>query len=83
MADLLDPLDKLARIAAIGPYQQQAGETRRQSPEDKLGSVAVLDRGAMHHHGKDQTDGLDNDMSFAAVDFLAGVVTVAPPFRWS
>jgi len=27
MADLLDPLDKLARIAAIGPYQQQAGET--------------------------------------------------------
>jgi hypothetical protein len=88
MADLLDPVDKLARIAAVGPYppaevlrragQQQAGETPRQSAQNKLGSVAVLDRGRMHHHGpvcvrtrtgrNDQADGVD-DMPFAAVDF--------------
>jgi len=83
MAQLLDPVDKLARIAAIGPYQQQAGETPRQSPEDKLGSVAVLNGCGMNHDRHDHADGVDNDMSFAAVDFLAGVVTVDPLFRWS
>jgi len=34
----------------------------------------------MHHDGEDQADGVDNDMSLAAVDFLARVVAADPPF---
>ena len=80
MAQFPHPIDQSARIAAIGPYQQQARKTPYHTSEDELGSVAVLDGGRMQHDGEDQADGVDNDMSFAAVDFLAGIITAARPF---
>ena len=80
MADLLDPVDKLARIAAIGPYQEQARKTFYETSEHELGSVALLNSGRMHHNDNDQADRIDDYMALAAVDFLAGVVAADPPF---
>lgn len=79
-AQLSRPLDQLARIAAVGPDQLQPAEAPLEQGQHQLGPVAVLDVGRMHHHGKHQTQRVYDDMTLAAVDLLAGVVSTRPPF---
>ena len=78
--DVGNPSDQLAGIPAIGPDQLDSREKRPYFLQQQLGPVAILDVGRMHHHPEQQPYGIYEDMPLAAVDLLAGVVAVRPPF---
>lgn len=78
--ELSRPVDQLSGIAAIGPDQLQPGEAAFEFGQHQLGSIAVLNVGRMHHHGQHQAEGVYDDMTLAAVDLLARVVSTRPPF---
>ena len=52
--------------------------------QDQKGAVAVLQVGRMDGNGKDQTEGIDEEMALLAFDLLARVIArrvdVRPPF---
>jgi len=75
------PVDQLARLPAVGPDQLQPGESAlEQGRQHQLGPVAVLDVGRMHHHGQHHPQRVYDDMTLAAIDLLARVVSPRPPF---
>ena len=55
-------------------------EALAQELEDLLGSVAVLHGGLMNDQSDDEAEGVDDNMTFPSVDFLAGIVSAKPPF---
>ena len=77
----LAPNDELAGIAAIGPDQLQATESAPQPLDRQHAAFAILNIAGMHHDGQDQSQRVDDDVPLSAVDFLARVVAVRPPFR--
>jgi len=79
-AQLPRPLDQLTGIAAVGPDQLQPGEPDLEQRQHQLGPVAVLDVGRMHYHGQHQPQRVYDDVTLAAIDFLACVVSTRPPF---
>jgi hypothetical protein len=48
--------------------------------QHQLGPVAILNAGTMDHHDQQQAQRVDDDMALAALDLLAGIVAVGPPF---
>ena len=70
-------LHQRSRIAPVGPeVLDPAGSlVGKESREQLPSGVAVLNVGWQHHHPQHQTERIDQDMSFSAVDFLARIVT--------
>src|SRR6266511_2686291 len=71
------PDHQLARVAGVGPDQPDAALRDPQSPQQRLGAVAVLDAGGGDHDRQQQPQGVHGDVAFAAVDLLAGVEATA------
>ena len=76
----VQPLDQLPCVAAIGPHQRNRRKRHGRLEEQQLGSVTILNRGRMHHDGQQQPQRIYQDMTFTAVNLLAGVVSMNPPF---
>ena len=76
----LGPFDKLAGIAAVGPNQGEPWEPSLELLEDQLGSVSILKARLVNDHRQDQAEGVDDEMAFASVDLLCGIVPARPPF---
>lgn len=74
------PMDKPARVAAIGKDQRQASKTRAPSLQQQRATVPILNVGKMDQHRHDQAHGIDDQMTLAAKDFLARIVPTIPPF---
>jgi hypothetical protein len=79
------PAQFVAAIGAVGEDRlQEAEEPARPAVEDQTGAVAVLQVGRMNGDGKDQAEGIDEEMTLLAFDLLARViarrVNVRPPF---
>ena len=74
------PFDQLPRVSAVGPNHLEPRKQAHELGQNQLGPVAILDVGRMDHDRQDQTEGIDDDMSFAARDFLARIVSPRPPF---
>src|SRR5580658_5073932 len=83
---MFGPVDQLSGVAAVGPDQLQ---TREQSSalalfvelgQHQLGPVAVLKIGCMDNNRNNQPQRVDHDVPLSSADFLASVVTAAPPF---
>ena len=76
-----DPVAQAAFvIAAIGPEERKAREAAQQLHHDEFGTMIVLNPGAMHHHDQKQPHRVYGEVALAALDLLAGIVAVAPPF---
>jgi hypothetical protein len=67
------PRQELSGIAAVSEDPAHPAEVE-QSGEQKLGSITVLQSGAVHNHRKDQSQGVDQKVSFSSVDLLASVI---------
>jgi hypothetical protein len=67
-------------VSGVGPDQTDLPAGTVQVPQQRPGSVAVLDRGGGDHHGQHQAHGVHRDVPFAAVDFL-GVIPAAGGLR--
>ena len=74
------PVNKPARIAAVGQNQLQTSKTRSQSVEHQLPAVSILNVGWMDNQSQNQANGIDDQVTLAAKDFLARVVPTIPPF---
>ena len=61
-------------IAAVGPNQFQEREKFAHLLEDRHSAVSILGRGLVNDRLKQKTLGIDDDMTFAAFDFLATVI---------
>src|SRR5262249_6490520 len=73
-AQLMQPGDQLPGLTAVGPHQPHPGALRLRPGEDRLGPVAILDRGGVDHGADQQTRRIDQQMPFGPLDFLAGIV---------
>lgn len=74
------PVNKPASIATVGEDQLQASKARPQLAEQQLAAVSILNVGRMDDQRHDQADGIDDQMTLAAKDFLARIVPAIPPF---
>jgi hypothetical protein len=80
LAQAPQPGDELASVSAISPDETKSRELMLESFEYQLGAVAVLNVCRMNYRDQHQTHYIDEQMSFATIDLLAGVVAVSPPF---
>ena len=76
-ADSLGPVHQHTRIATVGPdmFDAIACPLAQSQGQQLFGSIPILNIGGQHHHRDDQPDRIDQDMTFAPIDFLAGIVT--------
>ena len=74
------PVHEFARVPAVGEDDFQSSESSSQSFHQQLAAIAVLDVGRVHDQRQDQTQRVNDQMTLAALDFLARVVTARPPF---
>ena len=77
---IMEPIDQLSCIAAVGPDQTEAGKTPLHFLEHEFGAVPVLDICGVNDHGEHQSHHIDEDVTLATVDLLARVVSMRPPF---
>jgi hypothetical protein len=75
----------VAAIGAVGEDRLQKGkEPAGMAVQDQKGAVAILQAGRMDGDGKDQAEGIDEEMTLLSFDFLARVIArridVRPPF---
>ena len=73
----------LAGIGAVGPDHREPREQRRQAAQDEDRAIAILDVGGMNDDLEDQAEGIDDDVSLAALDLFPGVEAAGPPFSAS
>ena len=79
------PPQLLAAVGAIGEDRLQEGkQPAGPAIQDQQGAVTILDIGRMHDHVEDQTEGIDKQVAFLALDLLARVIArrvdARPPF---
>ena len=74
-----------AAVSAVGEDRPQKGkEPASVAVQDQEGAIAVLQVGRMDGDGKDQAEGIDEEMTLLAFDLLARVIArrvdARPPF---
>ena len=68
--------DTRSLIAGVGEDAQNEGKERsRPRIENECRAVAILDIGGMYSNAQQEAERIDEDVSLAAGDFLARVVT--------
>ena len=80
---LLHPSDELPAIAGISPYEDKTGKTQEflfEFHQNQSSSIAILNVGRMHDDRDDQSECINNNMSFPSIDFLSRIVAFDPPF---
>jgi hypothetical protein len=78
-AQIADPVDELAGVAAVGPDVSESKKRVGEPAEHELRAVTILDVCSMHYDGEHQTGRVDEQVSLASTDFLARIVTARPP----
>jgi hypothetical protein len=70
------PFQEPSGVASIGPdmFDASARPLAEECGQQMLGSIPVLNVGWQNHDQENQTDRVDQDVSFAPVDFLACIV---------
>ena len=76
-AQLGNPLDKPPGISPISPNEPEAVAY---PVEQQFGAVPVLNIGRMDDYRNNQTQRVYQQVAFATVDFLAGIISMDPPF---
>lgn len=75
-----DPLDQLPCVSPIGPNEPDAQIGIAYQLEKDFRSITILNIGCMNHYSNNQSKRVYEEMTFAAVDFLAGIISMEPPF---
>jgi hypothetical protein len=75
-----DPLDQFPCVSPIRPNELDAQVRVPDQSEKHSSTVAILDVGSMNHYSNNQSKRVYEEMPFAAVDFLAGIISMEPPF---
>lgn len=75
-----DPLQEFPGISPISPNESKAQEAVAYPTENELGSIPILNVGCMDYYSNNQSQCVYQQMPLAAVDFLAGIISVKPPF---
>lgn len=73
------PFDEIAGVRLIGPDLLEARADRCGNMTDILGAIAVLDIRREHDHPDDEALGIDEEMAFASLYLLVGVVATRAP----
>ena len=76
---VLGPIKELTAIPAVGPDDFQPREPTGDSSDHRHSPDSVLDVGGMDHDSQDQTERVNEDMSFSARNFLTRVIAAIPP----
>ena len=77
------PVNKPTGIAAVSEDQSQTAQTTgivTQLLEEQFSTISVLYVGRMDNQRDNQANGVDDQMTLAAKDFLARIVPAIPPF---
>jgi hypothetical protein len=80
LAERPDPVDELPRVSAVGPDEAKPLPSLAEATEEELGSIAILDISGMNNDGDQQPERIDEEVPLSAVDLLARIVAMGPPF---
>jgi hypothetical protein len=75
-----DPLDQFPCVCPIGPNEPDAQIGIAYQMQQDFCSVTILNIGCMNDYGNNQSKCIYEEMTFAAVYLLAGIISVEPPF---
>jgi hypothetical protein len=75
-----DPLDEFPCVSPISPNKLDAQDRIPYQMENHFGPVAILNVGCMNDYGNNQPKRVYEEMPFATIDFLTGIVSMEPPF---
>ena len=75
-----DPFDQSPGIPPVRPNEPDAPVRVADQLENHCGAVAVLNIGRMNDYRNHQPERVYQQMPFAAVDLLARIISVEPPF---
>ena len=75
-----NPLNKFPGIPPISPDELDTPEAVAYPLEQQFGAIPVLNIGRMDDYRNNQTQRVYQQVAFAAVDFLAGIISMDPPF---
>jgi hypothetical protein len=75
-----DPLQEFAGIPSIGPNEPDPRKAVSYPSQKQFGSISILNIGCMHDYSNNQPECIYEQMPFATVDFLAGVIAMEPTF---
>jgi len=78
-AQSANPIDQLTVVSAIGPEVSKSQPAAGKTLQQKLGPVAILHVGWMHHDFENQSERVGQKVSLATTDVLARVVTGSDP----
>ena len=79
-AQLGNPLNKFPGISPISPNELDAPKAVAYPVEQQFGAIPVLNIGRMDDNRYNQPQRVYQQVAFAAVDFLAGIISMDPPF---
>ena len=74
------PVHQAPALSAAGPDALQTGQFGLDFAQHQLGSVSVLNVSPLHHGGPHQTQRIHQEVAFAPLYLLAGVIATDPPF---
>jgi hypothetical protein len=75
-----NPLDQFPCVSPISPDEPDAQRGITYQIEKDFRSVTILNVGCMHDYSNNQPERVYEEMPFAAVNFLAGIISMEPPF---
>jgi hypothetical protein len=75
-----DPLDQFSSVSPIGPNEPDTQIGIAYQREEYFGAVSILNVGCMNDYGNNQPQRVYEQMPFAAIDLLAGIISMEPPF---
>ena len=73
------PVDEVPLVPLVDPDLLQAAHVVEDAAQHQLRPVALLDVGRMDHDRQEQSQRIDENVAFAAVDLLPRVVAARPP----
>jgi hypothetical protein len=72
-------MHQLPGVSAIRPDEAQSHQRMFEEGQHELTAVAVLHVGRVHHHGDQQPERIDQEVSLATIDLFARIVTMGAP----
>ncbi len=80
LSQCLNPFEQFSPIPTICPDELEAHEPLPYPVEQNLGTVTILDVGCVDCDNQHQSKSVYEQMPFASINLLAGVMSMEPPF---
>src|SRR5713226_8184834 len=73
---LFDPGAPASRVAIVDPHLLHAGKLAFDRLQEQRDALSILDISTMHHHFEQQSQRIDQDVSFASGELFSSIIAM-------